>query len=148
MAAVYLDPVAFRKQFPAFQCTPPIADSTLQVYFDTATLYINNPSGGAYCGGRNLSEAQRRQCLYLMTAHLTHISQMTQSGTTVGVITNATVDKVSVTLEPPPATNQWSYWLQSTPYGQQLYALLKIASAGGMYINPSPAITGFRRAGW
>ncbi|OWK47571.1 hypothetical protein FRUB_01270 [Fimbriiglobus ruber] len=44
-------------------------------------------------------------------------------------MTGATIDKISVTLEPPPAPNAWQYWLQSSPYGQQLLALLQVVSA-------------------
>ncbi len=148
MAAIYFDPAAFRTQFPAFQCTPAVSNDTLQAYFDTATLYISNPNCGNYSRIGGLSTAQRRQCLYLMTAHLTSISLMIAAGDTPGIVTGATVDKVSVTLEPPPAANQWQYWLQSTPYGQQLLALLSVVSAGGLYINPRPELGAFRRPGW
>lgn len=139
---IIFNPTEFREQFPAFQCAPPISNDTLQAYFDTATLYINNPSGYCYRGGLTL--AQRKQSLYLMTAHLTAISRLIAKNQLPGVITSATVDKVSVTLEPPPATNQWQYWLQSTPYGAQLLSLLQVASVGGFYVGGSPERAAFR----
>lgn len=146
MATIIFSPSEFRVFFPAFQCTPAIPDSVLQAYFDTATAYISNRTGGAYCGG--LSLAQRKLALAYMTAHIAQINRQISQQQSVGVLTSATVDKVSVTLEPPPATNQWQYWLNSTPYGQQLLALLQIASVGGTYINPRPELSAFRRAGW
>lgn len=148
MAAIIFDPVAFREQFPAFNCTPPISSATLQAYFDTATLYINNPNCGNYTRIGGLTPAQRRQCLYLMTAHLTAISRLIASDQTTGVVTNATVDKVSVTLQPPPAPNQWQYWLNSTPYGAQLLALLQVAGVGGLYIGARPELAAFKRPTW
>lgn len=148
MAAIIFDPAAFREQFHSFQCTPAISNETLQAYFDTATMYINNPNCGNYTLIGGLSAAQRRQCLYLMTAHLGTIARSIEAGSVVGVMTGATVDKVSVTLEPPPAANQWQYWLQSTAYGQQLLSLLSVVGAGGFYINPRPELSAFRRPGW
>jgi len=42
------------------------------------------------------------------------------------------VDKTSVTLVAPPgADNQFKYWLNQSPYGQALLALLSVQSAGG-----------------
>jgi len=81
MAAIIFDPAAFREQFPSFQCTPAISNTTLQAYFDTATMYINNPNCGNYTRIGGLSAAQRKQCLYLMTAHLGTIARSIESGT-------------------------------------------------------------------
>lgn len=146
MTAIVFDPVSFRAQFPAFQCTPPIPDSVLQGYFDTATIYINNRSGGCFLGGLGL--AQLQQALYLMTAHLGAISRLISQDQVPGVLISATVDKITVSMEPPPATNQWQYWLQTTPYGQQLFALLQVAGIGGRYIGGNPVVSSFRRVGW
>jgi hypothetical protein len=146
MGAIIFNPANFRDQFPAFQCTPPISDATLQGFFNTATIYISNPNGYCYRGG--FTQPQRMQALYLMTAHLTAISQTIAQKQSTGVMINATVDKVSVTLQPPELPNQWQYWLQSTPYGQQLLALLQVLSVGGAYIGGSPQRSSFRRLGW
>ncbi len=143
MSIILFNPSAFRAQFPAFQCTPAISDLTLQAYFDNATQYISNRYTSCW---QNFTLAQRTLALNLMTAHLTSIAQMAYAGDLPGVVTGATVDKVSVTLEPPPALNQWQYWLQSTPYGQQLLALLQVKSAGGYYITPvNPVLNAIRR---
>lgn len=142
--AVIFNASLFREQFPAFQCTTPISDSVLQGYFDMATAYISNQNCGNYrrIGGLNLP--QKTQALYLMTAHLGTIARSIQTNNVVGVLTQASIDKVSVSLEPPPSKNQWQYWLNSTPYGQQLLALLQVLSVGGFYANPKPTIQAFR----
>lgn len=143
MAKILFDASYFRSLFPEFVCTPPIPDSTLQVYFDTAELYISNSGYHRRIGG--LQESQRKQALYLMTAHLAQISRNITNNNTTGVITQASVDKVSITLASPPAPNQWQYWLQSTPYGQQLLALLSAVSVGGLYVGARPEISAFNR---
>lgn len=142
---IVFNPVIFREQFPAFQCIPAISDMTLQAYWDTAGLYINNTTTNIYCGG--MTTAQRTQALYFMTAHIAAINRFIATGQTAGIMTSATVDKVTVTIEPPPAVNQWQYWLQSTPYGQQLLSLLSVKSVGGLYIGGRPELAAFRRPG-
>ena len=132
MACVINDnDAAFRALFPAFTNTAQYPVLTIQAYWDTATAYVNNRNGGCYAGGMTL--AQQTLALNQMTAHLLCLSGMIGSGNTPGVIIAATIDKVAVTMEPPPAPNQWQYWLQTTPYGQQLLALLQVASVGGFY---------------
>jgi hypothetical protein len=130
-APINFNDTAFREQFAAFASTTQYTPSTLQAYWDTATAYVSNRSGGCYTGG--LSLAQQTLALNLMTAHLVFLANAIATGNTPGVTVGATVDKVSVTLQPPPAPNQWQYWLNQSAYGQQLLALLQVASAGGFY---------------
>lgn len=136
MAAIAFNASAFYAAFPAFQGTIP--EESLAQYWITAGLYISNPTWGC----RNT--AKTTQYLNLMTAHLAAISQLIMSGTTPGLITQSTIDKVSVTLQPPPLKTQFQYWLNLTPYGQQLLALLQVNSVGGQYIGGRPVRAGFR----
>lgn len=143
MAVVIFDPSAFRLAFPDFGSLASYPDAKLQRYFDMATAYINNRSGGCYGGGWKLN--QLTIGLNLMTAHLLTIANIIAGGNNTGVLTQATIDKVSVTIEPPPVPNQWQYWLQSTPYGAELLALLQVLSAGGYYITTgAPGRAGFQ----
>lgn len=134
----------FREQFPQFAATPP-TDATLQSYFNTAGSYIENSNYGF------LANLDRALALNLMTAHIAAmmaiIAAAGAAGATVGVVTGATIDDVAVTLEPPPAKNGWQYWLAQTPYGQQLWALLTVQSAGGWFVGGAPTRAGFRGAG-
>ncbi len=135
---------AFRALFPAYSPkTAQFLPAMIQVYWDTATAYVSDRTGGCYTGG--MSVAQQTLALNLMTAHLLTLSGLIQSGNTPGVTVGATIDKISVTLEPPPAPNQWQYWLNQTPYGQQLLALLQVASVGGFYAASGvPGRAGFQ----
>ena len=65
-----------------------------------------------------------------------------------GIITEATVDKVDVKLEPPPLPNQWQFWLGTTIYGQQLLALLQGKSVGGTYYGGPPVLAAFNTGGF
>lgn len=141
---IQFDVAAFRSTFPAF-ASPNVfyADETLQQYWNSAINYISN-----YSPNCNLFPvAKQTLALNLMTAHLASLSDIIRCGNTPGMVVGATIDKVSVTLNPPPETNQWQWWLNLTPYGQQLLALLKVASVGGMYFGGRPEIGAFRKTG-
>ena len=141
-AAVTFNPAAFRVAYPAFAGDPP-SSATLQAYFDSACGYITNEY--PQCTGMTI--AQLTLALNLMTAHLAAIAALIAAGTTPGQITQATEDKISVTITPPPNKDQWQWWLGTTPYGQQLLALLLAASVGGFYIGGRRENTALRRGG-
>jgi Protein of unknown function (DUF4054) len=132
---------AFRALFPAFANTTIYPDSTIQLFWTTATAYITAPGRCSYSA---LTPAQRTLALNQMTAHLLYLSGLAVAGNTPGVVVGATIDKVSVTIQPPPEPNQWQYWLNQSPYGQQLLALLQVVSVGGFYASTAvPGRAGF-----
>lgn len=132
------DVTAFRASYPQFASTTTFPNLTLQAYYDTAGAYIANDNYGW------LTEAQKGLALNLMTAHLAALSILIAGGETPGLVTSATIDKVTVTLEPPPVKTQFQWWLGLTPYGQQLLAILQVASVGGWFVGGSGTRTGFR----
>jgi hypothetical protein len=142
MGCINYNDAAFRALFPAYANTVLYPAVMVQTYWNTAGAYVSNRTGGCYTGGMTL--AQQTLALNQMTAHLLYLSGLIASGNTPGVLTGATIDKISVTLEPPPASNEWQYWLNQTPYGQQLLALLQVASVGGFYASSAvPGRAGF-----
>lgn len=144
MAVIGFDLKAFYAAFPAFQQTPA---QRLNEYWNMATGFISNQVWG--CRG---NVARQTQYLNLMTAHLAAINDMIASGQTPGVVIQATIDKISVTMQPPPEKDQFQWWLNTTPYGQQLLVMLQMNSVGGWFIGGSPVRAGFRggsgRRGW
>lgn len=140
MTKVTFVPADFRVKYPAFAANPPWTDEILQGYFDTATCYIAN-NGCPCCGDCSVTS------LYLMTAHLAALSVLVANGEVPGYVTSATIDKITVTISTPPAVNQWQWWLNLTPYGQQLLALLQVQSAGGFYFGGLPETAAMRRVG-
>lgn len=130
MATVFEFNVAtFRAQFPAFASDTTYPTPLLQGYWDMAIEYISDVNYGY------LRDGSRALALNLMTAHLAALFTLINAGETPGQIQGATVDKVSVTLTPPPNKNQFDWWLGLTSYGAQLLALLQMKSVGGFYIT-------------
>lgn len=141
MALIPFSVTDFRALFtPAFDANPPYSNAYLQAWAAVATSYISN---NAYCNG--MSAAQTALAINYMTAHLVTAAQNAASGGTSAIELSATIDKISVSNQPMPAPNQWQYWLQTTPYGQMLLALLQVAAAGGRMINGYPVFNSLRR---
>lgn len=141
MSTIEFDVDQFRQAFPEFSDPVQYPDATLQMYWDTATCFISDNDYGC------LSGACRRQAINLLTAHLCKISEAAQSGGLAGQTQSATIDKVSVSLTPPPNKSQYSWWLNQTPYGAQAEALLSTKAVGGLYIGGRPETSAFRHVG-
>lgn len=143
MTTIYLNLPNWRSIFPAFADPAAYPDAMVQAQYDIGTAYISNKNYG--CSLYALTLPQQTQALNLMCAHLLALSTAIVAGDTPGITTAATVDKVSVTLQPPPEVNQWQYWLNQTPYGQQFLALLQARGVGGMWFGGWPVAGAFRR---
>ncbi len=127
MSNIQYNDSTFRALFPAFASTVTYPTAALQLYWNSATAYIATCAQGHY----GLKPSQQTLALNQMTAHITQLMTLAASGQAGGVVVGATIDKVTITLMPPPATNEWRYWLNQTPYGQALLALLEVRSVGG-----------------
>lgn len=130
MTTLVFDVAAFRVAFPQFANETTFPDVTLQGFWNVAILYVSDDADY----GRLTGDARAR-VLNLLTAHLAAQSARIAAGRTPGIVQSSTVDKVSVSLVPPPVKSDFDFWLQQTPYGAQLLALLSIKSAGGWYVN-------------
>lgn len=129
----------FIAYFPVYSNPTTYPPATLQQWWDIAIFYISN---NTYCG--SLRGDARQYAIYLMMAHLIYLAGLAAQGQSPYILANATIDKVSVGLKPPPEKNQWQWWLNTSPYGMQLLALLQVKSVGGFYIGGSPVLAGFR----
>lgn len=142
MAVHTLDLAKFRELFPEFANETVYPDARIQLYWDTGATILGASDGPL------LSGDQLDVCLYYMAAHLLKAAVIQAKAATGGavaaVVTGATVDKTSVTIAAPPFKDGWAYWLSTTPYGAELWALLSVMSAGGVYLSGRPATLGFR----
>lgn len=136
MADIQFNLTAFRAAFPLLVNTDP---ALLQMYWGFASDFIS--ARPQWC----VKLSTQTRYLNLMTAHITALADIQATGSDPGIVTGASIDKVSVTLQPPPGTNQWQYWLNQTPYGQQLLALLQVGAVGGFYAGGYPERLAFRR---
>lgn len=141
MAQHVLDIATFRVLFPAFANETAYPDGVLNVFWGSAVAFLGDYDGCLLRG------AALQSALNYMTAHLLQSDVMIRRGQTFAVVTGSTVDKVSVTREPPPIRSMWQWWLATTPYGLQLWALLTASSAGGFYIGGRPERDAFRKVG-
>jgi hypothetical protein len=139
MAQHTLDLTAWRAAFPAFADTTKYPDATVQMWWTMATAYINDYDNCLICG--NVLQT----ALNLMTAHLAQSFTMIGNGQVTAPVTGAAEGTVNVTLQAPPSKNGWQFWLSTTPYGLQLWALLSSLVVGGFTIGGAPESQGFRR---
>jgi hypothetical protein len=139
---VYTD-ADFRTAFPFFANTITYTEASLQLWFTQGTSYIS-----AYNRGW-LRNKNRQLALYQMTAHLAALNDIivAENNAAPGLAVAARIDKIQVTLMPPPVKSQFQWWLNLTPYGQQLLALLQVRSAGGWSVGGTPELAAFRRVG-
>jgi hypothetical protein len=134
------DDALFRAQFPAFANTTTYPEALLAGYFAMATCYLD-PDDGCKISGGCLQLA-----LNLLTAHLAYLNSSDPGGN-VGVITSASIDKISTTVTIPVSNSAFSVWLNLSGYGLQLRALLKTHAVGGDYVGGSIERRAFRKAG-
>ena len=131
MTTIAFDADSFRRQIIAYSDPILYPDEVLQVYWDQATCFVSNEYGDCWT-----SEGCLRTALNYMTAHLIYLANLIASNGNQGVsgiVTQSTVDKTSVTLVAPPGSeSQFKYWLNQSPYGQALLALLSAQGAGGL----------------
>lgn len=131
----------FQSQIPAYATTP--VQSVCAAYWSQAALYVNPDDN--WCGG--LADGALDLALNLLTAHLIYINNLILAGQTTAIVTGSTIDKITVNLLAPPVKNMFQYWLATSPYGQQLLALLRAKAAGGWYVGKGIAERrGFRKA--
>ena len=140
-ALVTLDVAEFREEFPAYADPAAFSDKLIGRHFVAACDHVSPRDAGPLKGDG------RRRAIYLMTAHLIYLEQLILSGNTGGVVSAASIDKVSVSLTPPPIKKQLDWWLNQSPHGQRLLVILKGKGAGGLYIGGSPEREAFRKAG-
>lgn len=133
------DYAGFIAQCPAYMNSVMYPESILQAYWDGATNYVSNIGNFG-----DIQGTQRQYALNLMTAHLVFYAGLIAKQQVPALMQNATIDKVAVAVTPPPLPNQWQWFLNISPYGQQLLALLQANSAAGHYISgPYGGIRGY-----
>lgn len=139
MTDIVLNIADFRVDFAEFSNSTTYPDNRIQRRFDMGTDYVSPVDYGSLNGNA------RRDALYLMTAHLLKIQDAIASGLPLAFVTSASQGSVSVGLMPPVVKNHFQYWLSTTPYGSQLWALLKVKSVGGFMVGGSDTMRGFRK---
>jgi len=138
-ALLTFDYALFIAQCPAYANSVMYPQATLQEYWNSATNYVSDIGNFGFIQG-----TKRQFALNLMTAHLVFYAGLVANQQVPALMQTATIDKVSIGVTPPPLPNQWQWFLNISPYGQQLLALLQVNSVGGAYISgPYGGIRGY-----
>jgi hypothetical protein len=141
------DDSAFRAQFPEFADVTKYPAAQIGGYWSMASMFIS-ATESPYVG---LSGGQLVAALNMLTAHLLTLGLAATTGSgglagkTGGMTVSASVGEVSIAKLAPPVENGWQWWLASTPYGQMLWAMLSLLSAGGFSVGGLPEREGFRK---
>lgn len=134
-----MNTIDFRTMFPVFDN---LDDPIIELWAEVAGEHLKS---SWVLNGKRFQLA-----LNLMTAHLLHLSVGTEGSGTAqngGIVASASEGSVSVSFATPPTKNAWQHWLASSPYGLQLWALLKQWSAAGFYIGGLPEREAVRKVG-
>lgn len=144
MSALVLtfDPALFRVQFPAYADNTAYPDGVLQIYWNTAINFVTAENYG------NCVDSQRQLAINSLVAHLITLNALILAGEAPVIPTSAGVGTVTVSLQPPKTDGDpWQWWLATTPYGMQCWALLSLAASGGIFVGGSPERSAFRQVG-
>lgn len=116
----------------AFQDTAKYPQAMLEADIELALQYIHETDCCLLKG------KTRRLAIYYMAAHIQTLQDKIASGdTSTGIQTSASIDKVSVSVAPPPYKDQYEYWLNQTPYGAMYLSLLNSVTGLGVYVGGS-----------
>jgi len=114
MAEVNVTAEEFRESFPEFSDA-----ENIEIYLARTKCYISAEDYGV------LSSDCRKLAIYLFTAHLLTLQKNIAEGqTSAGLTASASIDRVSVSMVPPPSLCEFEYWLNQTLYGVELLSLL------------------------
>lgn len=128
----------FRVDYKQFADDETYPDDTLQRFWNTATVFISPYDCGVLNGDARLL------AINLLTAHLAAISVRVNAGKLPNLPQSATVDKISVSMTPPPVNTQFAWWYNLTSYGAELLTLLEVAAVGGLFFGGAPNRAAFR----
>ncbi|QIA76172.1 DUF4054 domain-containing protein [Rodentibacter caecimuris] len=135
-----MDVDVFRELFLAFRDEYKFSDEMIELWGEQADHYLKE---SWILNGPVFEHAKS-----LMTAHLVHLASSVASGNGAnGAVQSATEGSVSVSFSAPPSRNGWEYWLSSSPYGVQLWALLNSLGSAGLYIGGLPERKAVRKVG-
>jgi len=143
------DDAKFRLMFPYFADTTAWPEPFLSSCWDMASEFIST----AECPCRNLNGKSLQLALDLMCAHIAYLLGSPAAGgegegaSGGGLVTSASIGAVSVSIAQPPVKDGWDYWLNQSPFGQQLLALFSAKAVGGFYVGGLPERLAFRKVG-
>src|SRR5690348_18385636 len=108
MTNIVFDYPTFQLQIPQYSNPEIYPEQMISNFWTIGSNYMQTEVGFV------LNAAGRTLGLNLFAAHLIYLQGLIQAGQVPGMVTGATVDKVNVTLTPPPLPNQFQWWMNLT----------------------------------
>lgn len=131
------DTAAFRAALPAFQdASTPVID-----------VWVDIVQGSSMASWFACAPQTQQQLI------VAHIGYLLTNANTVGnsqgggAVVSGTEGSVSASFVPPPVKTGLEYYLSGSVYGQMLWAMLNVQSAGGVYVGGLPERRAFRKVG-
>lgn len=129
----------FRSEFPQFADTTAFPENSIARYGRMAQRYITEWR----CGFPLSDPDDREYATFLMAAHIASLRKNADdemSGGSLpagGRVRKATVGAVTVETDSPHTYNSddYTYWLSQTTFGQELLAFLANAAPAGIFLN-------------
>lgn len=144
MAEITVTVADMRAAFPEFGSETQYPDAFLQRFLTEATCFISTRN-------YRLRPQVRILAIEYMAAHLMTLSAVNGDGTpnasfsdAGGAVTSAHIDGVSVSMQAPIASDAFAQWIQTTPYGKALWALLTANNPVGVFWCGNPKAWGIR----
>ena len=139
MSNVVITVAEFRAAFPEFSDTTKYSNIYIERHIDTAMVFISDTNF-------LIKPKVRKLVIEYMAAHLISLETLDANGNfvnwsdsaTSGAVTSSHIGDVSVSLQPPIATEEWELWLESTPYGKMLLSLLELQAPKAIYFRGRP----------
>lgn len=126
----------FRTRFtPAFDSIEKYPDAIVDLYIKLTKCHISHQNCGILHG------ECRGDAIKLLTAHMLTIRNKTLASGgqgQLGVVTQATLDQISLSYQVPPVNTANKAWWFSTPYGMEYYTLLMAKAPAPFYMFGTP----------
>lgn len=142
--AINITVADFRQAFPEFSDTTKYPDQFLQRFLTLAQVYISNVSH------KRLKDDVRKLAIQYMAAHLMWFYETDGNGNIIsikdegaGLQTSSHIGDVSVSMQVPQTNSEWEEWLNHSPYGRMLLALLGLHTSSIFYVG-TPRAFGIR----
>ena len=144
MSRVELTVKYLRDTFPEVADSETYTDAYLGRFIILAEQFISSQNFRFKPSVREL--AQGYMAMHLLTLSATDASGALKSdtGNAGRVVNSASIHDVSVQMQAVIASDAYEQWLQSTPYGMALLALLTANNPVGVYFVGNPRAFGVR----
>jgi hypothetical protein len=131
------DPAAFIAAFPAFAGTSP---ASIQTWVN---IVLESPMASWF----NCASLTQQQLIVAHVGYLVTNANTIGNSQGGGAVVSATEGSVSASFVTPPVRDGLEYYLSGSTYGQMLWAMLNVQSAGGFYIGGLPERGAYRKVG-